>query len=49
VDALLAFRFTLPTAASLRIVVGTLVMLANVVLLAVYTFSCHSCPPRVRR
>ena len=38
-DALLAFRF--PT--GFGIGVGTLVMWINVVLLAAYTFSCHSC------
>jgi hypothetical protein len=38
-DALLAFRF--PN--GFGIGVGTLVMCANVVLLAGYTFSCHSC------
>ncbi|MGH7265155.1 MAG: hypothetical protein ACREMB_09935 [Candidatus Rokuibacteriota bacterium] len=38
-DALLAFRF--PDGFGLG--VGTLVMWANVVLLAGYTFSCHSC------
>jgi len=38
-DALLAFRFP----DGLGVGVGTLVMWANVVLLAGYTFSCHSC------
>jgi hypothetical protein len=38
-DALLAFRF--PN--GFGIGVGTLVMWANVILLAGYTFSCHSC------
>jgi hypothetical protein len=38
-DALLAFRFP----DGFGIGVGTLVMWANVVLLAGYTFSCHSC------
>jgi hypothetical protein len=38
-DALLAFRFP----DGLGIGVGTLVMAANVLLLAGYTFSCHSC------
>ncbi len=38
-DALLAFRFP----DGFGIGVGTLVMWANVVLLAAYTFSCHSC------
>jgi hypothetical protein len=38
-DALLAFRFK----DGFGIGVGTLVMCANVVLLAGYTFSCHSC------
>jgi hypothetical protein len=43
-DALLAFRFPMPDG-SVRfgIGVGTLVMWANVILLAGYTFSCHSC------
>jgi hypothetical protein len=43
-DAVLAFRF--PTAAGghqFGMGVGTLVMWINVVLLAGYTFSCHSC------
>jgi hypothetical protein len=43
-DALLAFRF--PTAGGgvrFGIGVGTLVMWINVILLAAYTFSCHSC------
>jgi hypothetical protein len=38
-DALLAFRF--PDGFGMG--VGTLVLWANVVLLAGYTFSCHSC------
>ncbi len=38
-DAILAFRFP----DGFGIGVGTLVMCANVVLLACYTFSCHSC------
>lgn len=38
-DALLAFRF--PDGVGLG--VGTLVMWINVILLALYTFSCHSC------
>lgn len=38
-DALLAFRFP----DGLGVGVGTLVMWANVILLAGYTFSCHSC------
>lgn len=38
-DAILAFRFP----DGFGIGVGTLVMVANVVLLACYTFSCHSC------
>jgi len=43
-DALLAFRF--PTAGGghqFGIGIGTLVMWINVILLAGYTFSCHSC------
>ena len=43
-DALLAFRF--PTAGGgteFGIGVGTLVMWVNVIFLAGYTFSCHSC------
>jgi hypothetical protein len=43
-DALLAFRFPVPGGGHrFGIGVGTLVMLINVVLLALYTFSCHSC------
>jgi len=43
-DALLAFRFTLPDGTHhFGVGVGTLVMVANVILLAGYTFSCHSC------
>jgi hypothetical protein len=38
-DALLAFRF--PEGPGIG--VGTVVMWVNVVLLAAYTFSCHSC------
>jgi len=38
-DALLAFRFP----DGLGVGVGTLVMWVNVVLLGLYTFSCHSC------
>lgn len=38
-DAILAFRFK----GGFGIGVGTLLMWANVVLLAAYTFSCHSC------
>jgi hypothetical protein len=38
-DAILAFRF--PTGFGIGL--GTLVLLANVVLLSGYTFSCHSC------
>ena len=38
-DALLAFRFT----DGFGVGVGTLVMWLNVILLALYTFSCHSC------
>jgi succinate dehydrogenase hydrophobic anchor subunit len=38
-DALLAFRF--PT--GLGIGLGTVVLVANVALLSLYTFSCHSC------
>ena len=38
-DALLAFRF--PN--GFGIGVGTVVMWVNVILLAAYTFSCHSC------
>ncbi|MGH2400858.1 MAG: hypothetical protein ACRDF6_13560, partial [bacterium] len=41
-DALLAFRFP-GGRLGLGIGVGTLVMWLNVVLLAGYTFSCHSC------
>ena len=43
-DALLAFRFPTPGGGhQFGIGVGTLVMWINVVLLAGYTFSCHSC------
>jgi hypothetical protein len=43
-DALLAFRFTTPTGRTeFGIGVGTLVMWLNVIFLAGYTFSCHSC------
>lgn len=43
-DVLLAFRF--PTASgghAFGIGLGTLIMLANVLLIALYTFSCHAC------
>ena len=43
-DALLAFRFPTPAGGhQFGIGVGTIVMWINVVLLAGYTFSCHSC------
>jgi hypothetical protein len=43
-DALLAFRFPAPGGGTqFGIGVGTLVMWINVILLAGYTFSCHSC------
>ncbi len=43
-DALLAFRFPRPGGGhQLGIGVGTIVMWINVILLAGYTFSCHSC------
>jgi hypothetical protein len=43
-DALLAFRFPAPGGGTqFGIGVGTLVMWINVVFLAGYTFSCHSC------
>jgi hypothetical protein len=43
-DAVLAFRFPAPGGGHrFGIGVGTLVMWANVILLAGYTFSCHSC------
>ncbi len=43
-DALLAFRFPAPGGGHrLGLGVGTIVMWINVVLLAAYTFSCHSC------
>jgi hypothetical protein len=38
-DALLAFRF--PTGFGIGL--GTLILIANVALLSLYTFSCHSC------
>ena len=43
-DALLAFRFPAPGGGTqFGVGVGTLVMWLNVILLAGYTFSCHSC------
>jgi hypothetical protein len=43
-DALLAFRFPVPGGGTqFGIGVGTLVMWINVIFLAGYTFSCHSC------
>jgi hypothetical protein len=43
-DAVLAFRFPTPTGHhEFGIGVGTIVMLINVIFLAGYTFSCHSC------
>jgi len=43
-DALLAFRFPAPGGGTqFGIGVGTLVMWVNVIFLAGYTFSCHSC------
>jgi hypothetical protein len=43
-DAILAFRFPVPGGGTqFGIGVGTLVMWINVILLAGYTFSCHSC------
>jgi hypothetical protein len=43
-DAILAFRFPVPGGGHrLGIGVGTLVMWVNVIFLAGYTFSCHSC------
>jgi hypothetical protein len=43
-DAILAFRFPLPGGGhQFGIGVGTIVMWINVILLAGYTFSCHSC------
>jgi len=43
-DAILAFRFPTPGGSTeFGIGVGTLVMWINVILLAGYTFSCHSC------
>lgn len=44
-DAILAFMFPTPDKTGVRfgIGLGTVVMLANVVLLAMYTFGCHSC------
>jgi hypothetical protein len=43
-DALLAFRFPAPGGGTeLGLGVGTIVMWLNVILLAGYTFSCHSC------
>lgn len=43
-DAIIAFRFPAAGGAGTQfgIGVGTLVMLANIILLTVYTFSCHS-------
>ena len=43
-DGLLAFRFPAPGGGTqFGIGVGTIVMWINVILLAAYTFSCHSC------
>jgi hypothetical protein len=43
-DAILAFRFPTPSGGhQFGIGLGTLVMWINVILLAGYTFSCHSC------
>ena len=43
-DAILAFRFAAPAGGyRFGIGVGTIVMWINVILLAGYTFSCHSC------
>jgi hypothetical protein len=42
-DAILAFRFPVGNAHRFGIGVGTIVMWINVILLAGYTFSCHSC------
>ena len=42
-DALLAFRFPVGNGHRFGIGVGTLVMWINVIFLAGYTFSCHSC------
>jgi hypothetical protein len=43
-DALLAFRFPMPGGGvQFGVGVGTLVLWVNVILLAGYTFSCHSC------
>jgi hypothetical protein len=43
-DALIAFRFPTPDGGTtFGIGVGTLVLWVNVILLAGYTFSCHSC------
>ncbi len=43
-DALLAFRFPAPGGGTqFGVGVGTLLMWVNVILLAGYTFSCHSC------
>ncbi len=43
-DAILAFRFPTPGGGhQLGLGVGTIVMWINVILLAGYTFSCHSC------
>ncbi len=42
-DAILAFRFPTPTGHAFGIGLGTLIMVVNVLLIAVYTFSCHAC------
>ncbi|MGH2377628.1 MAG: hypothetical protein ACRDGT_04065 [Candidatus Limnocylindria bacterium] len=42
-DALLAFTFPTASGVAFGVGLGTVMMTTNVVLLALYTFSCHSC------
>jgi len=42
-DAILAFRFPTPTGHAFGIGFGTVLMVVNVLLIALYTFSCHAC------
>ncbi len=42
-DAILAFRFPTATGHAFGIGLGSVIMTVNVLLIAVYTFSCHAC------